>query len=564
MGGSELIDRGANAGPTTVADYAAILWRRKLLILPIVICVPLVTAAVVSVQKPQYRASADVLLRAESVSTTLALVPATIDGQDPQRLLDTQSRLARLPAVANEAIASGGLRLSTAEFLSDSAVSTDPNDDILTFAGTGAAPNQAIRLANAYARTYTRYRSSLDRQPVAQALETLRARLQKLRVTGDTGSSSLYGSLLTQQRQLLAIQALPSQAAIVVALATTATQTAPRLKVGIIVGLVSGMLLALAAALLREAIDKRPRSAEELPERLGLRVLGRIPATSEAAGGTVTLTHPGSIDVEAYRLLRVNFQDVAAAGGKVFAVTSAIVGEGKSTVSANLAVTLARSGRSVILVDCDPAHPVVRERFRVRPAAGLVEVALGDATVQEAITRIAVPKIGGANERHHASSTRAFGVRPAERQRDIRREAGSLHVVTCEPASFELGDFIVTNRLAWILTQLRHEADMVILDCGPLATSLGMGVSRLADGVMVVVNVSLTRRPILEQLAQALDELPTPKLGLVVTGVASDATGYQSYSEAAEEAHEERVPTDILSAARSFEAGPRGRQTSER
>ncbi len=558
-----MIDRGDNAGPTTVADYAAIVWRRRFLILPIVICVPLVTAALLSFQSPRYRASADVLLRAESVSTTLALVPDTIDGQNPQRLLDTQARLARLPVVANGAIASGGLRLSTVEFLADSSVSTDPNADILTFTGTGANPAEAIRLANAYARAYTRYRSSLDRQPIAQALETLRVRLQKLRAAGGAGSSSLYQSLLTQQGQLLAIQALPSQAAIVVALATAAPQTAPRLKIGIIVGVVAAMLLALGAALLREAIDKRPRSTEELPERLGVRLLGRILATSEAAGGTVTLTHPASIDVEAYRVLRTNLEDVAARG-KVFAVTSAIAGEGKSTVSSNLAVTIARSGRTVILVDCDPAHPVIRERFRVQPTASLVEVALGDATVYEAMTRIALPRIGGAHEQHRASSTRAFGVRPAERQRDVRREAGSLHVVTCEPVSLELGDFIVTNRLAWILTQLRHEADMVILDCGPLATSAGMGVSRLADGVMVVVNVSLTRRPILEQLAQALDELATPKLGLVVTGAAADATGYYSPAQAAKDDPEERAPTDIMSVARSSEIRPRGRQISER
>ena len=270
-------DRGVNTGPISVGDYAAILWRRKFLVLPIVICVPVIAVVILSFQKAVYQASADVLLRTDSISATLSLVPGS--GQDPQRQLDTQARLARLPAVAADAIAHDRLPLSPAEFLAQSSVSADPNADVLTFSGSAASPGQAIRLANAYANAYTRYRSALDREPIAQALETLGSRLEKLRAAGETGGSSLYTSLLAQQRQLLAIQALPSQEAVVVARADAAPKTAPRLRTGVLVGLVAGMLLAAAAALLREAVEKRPRSTAELPERLGLRVLGRIPTT---------------------------------------------------------------------------------------------------------------------------------------------------------------------------------------------------------------------------------------------------------------------------------------------
>ena len=98
----------------------------------------------------------------------------------------------------------------------------------------------------------------------------------------------------------------------------------------------------------------------------------------------------------------MNFDHATADGGKVFAVTSAIGREGKSTVSANLAVTLARAGRSVILVDCDPLRPVLRERFRSGSAPGLAELALGSATVYDALTRITLPTIGSVNERQHS------------------------------------------------------------------------------------------------------------------------------------------------------------------
>ena len=258
------------------------------------------------------------------------------------------------------------------------------------------------------------------------------------------------------------------------------------------------------------------------------------------------LTHPASIDAETYRVLRMNFEHVTTERGKVVAVTSAVGKEGKSTVSSNLAITLARAGRSVVLVDCDPVRAVIRERFRTRPAPGLVELALGDVDVYEAMTRIALPTSGIAQERRNSASTKAFGIRPAARPNHATRETGSLHVVACTPTSLELADSIVTTKLEAILTQLRRVADVVILDSAPLITSLGIGVSSLADSVLVVANVSLVRRSTLDQLAQALDELPTPKLGLVLTGVVPDPAAFDYYAEASNAAEAVSLRADTL------------------
>jgi capsular polysaccharide biosynthesis protein len=527
------------------------------------ICVPLIAVGVLSFQKAEYQASADVLLRTDSLSS------AANATQDPTRLLDTQARLARLPAVADDAIKSGHLKLSRGQFFARSSVSTDPNADILTFSGNGGSPQQAVQLANAYADAYTRYRAALDGQPVTQALSTLAVRLQELRKAGETGSSTIYASLLAQQRQLLALEAVPTESAVVVARADAAPKTRPRLRIGLLVGLVVGLFLAIATALIREAVEKRPRSTEELPERLDLRVLGRIPTTYEGATGTVALTHPASVDAETYRLLRINFEHAAADGGKMFAVTSAIGREGKSTVAANLAVTLARAGRSVILIDCDPIRPVMRERFGLAPSAGLGELALGTATVSDVLSRVTLPEIGPAfvpppespaaksNGNHHdarpAKAPRSPRGRFTAKSKEVSRQAGSLQVVTCNPVALELADFIVTMRLEEALNQLKSEADVVILDSEPLLTSLGVGVSGLADGVIVVANVFLMRRPILDQFSQALEELPVPKLGLVVTGVAVDTVAYGYYSdpeEAGEATFEPaRTPEPVAEAA---------------
>ena len=103
-----------NTGPTSVADYASILRRQKLLILPIVICVPIIAVAILSFQKPQFQALTDVLLLdRESLGDPGARTQPELRRGSPSDFSETQARLSRLPAVADEAIAGGGLRLST-------------------------------------------------------------------------------------------------------------------------------------------------------------------------------------------------------------------------------------------------------------------------------------------------------------------------------------------------------------------------------------------------------------------------------------------------------------------
>jgi capsular exopolysaccharide synthesis family protein len=507
----------AKDGPTSLADYAAIIWRWRLLVLPIMLAVPLTAVGLLHLETPRYQASADVLVRSDDVSAITGLLNSG-GNQDPQRFLDTQARLARLPAVAADALDGAKIKMTTAEFLAVSSVSADTSSDILTFFAQDATPSRAMLLANAYAVAYTTYRATLDRKPLEHALASLNEELGKLRRQQNTGGP-LYAGLVAQRRQIVTLLAVPGQTAVVVADASRAPKIRPRLKVGVLVGGPAGMLLAIGLALLMEGVVKRPRSSEEVIRRLGLRVLGRIPQTIDSKDGVVTLTRPASLDAEAYRRLRLNFEHAIAEGSKVFAVTSASPQEGKSTVAANLAVTLARSGRSVLLVECDPMRPVLRERLGLGPAQGLTELALGHASIADTIT--VIPLAASRLPRDRSLSP----VQP-------RPGSESLKVITCNPTAVELGDYVISIRLESLIAQLANEADVVILDTAPVLTSLGAGVSALADGLVVVANVEVLRRPVLEQLVEALEDVPSPKLGVVLTGVGQNAISYGYYSYA--------------------------------
>ena len=116
---------------------------------------------------------------------------------------------------------------------------------------------------------------------------------------------------------------------------------------------------------MREALDTRPRSADEIGERLGVPLLARLPRPPRKfrAPGRA-LGAPHGPQGEAFRMLKTNLEFVNVERGcRTIMITSAVKGEGKSTTVANLAVAMARAGRRVALVDLDVREPMLHRFF---------------------------------------------------------------------------------------------------------------------------------------------------------------------------------------------------------
>jgi non-specific protein-tyrosine kinase len=510
----------------TLHDYLRVVRRRKWIVIQAGL-LGLLAAVAFSLHQPRsYRASADVLLNSQNPATTLPGAPLMGLSQDPERITQTQARVARLPAVVRRMFSRvSGTGLTASDFLADSSVSSSPGSDILTFAVTSRDAALAQRLANAYAYAYSDYRQQLDVSSTQRALDDVEQRLRALERAGAslerknatfgalTRYGALYTSLIDRQQTLESMQALQTSAASVVRQADGTVLTQPKTRRNGAIGLILGLVLGLALAFLWEALETRARTAEEVSARLGrLPLLGRLsepPRRLRRARKLVMLEEPASKQAEEIRMLRAKLDFVTLDRGvRTIMVTSALEREGKSTTVANLAVALARAGKHVVLVDLDLRHPFLA-RFFDLGGPGVTHVSLGHIPLEQALTQIVITD-PPSSKRRAARSELGNG---------LGELSGLLEVLPSGPIPPDPGEFVSSPGLGKILGQLRERADIVLVDA-PQALYIGdaIALSSRVDGIVVVARAKALHRQTVAELSQQLATMWAPALGLVVTG----------------------------------------------
>jgi capsular exopolysaccharide synthesis family protein len=467
-------------------------------LLLVVTVVPLLAFATSQRQERLYQSSATVLVSAQN-PTAQALNLAAAVATPPDRYVATQAKLARVGTVAAMAVKAANLPDHTAaRLLANSSVSADLSSDLLTFSVTDPSPPVARKLADVYAQQFTVYRHRLDRAGLSAAIADAQRKLDALLASGQ-GESQLSRQLRATAgdlEQLQTLQAIGSSAT-QVGSAGNASLVQPRTKRNVILGVILGLALGIALAFIREALDTRVRSADELRERLGMPLLGQLPKPSRRAaqsGQLATLSEPRSSTTDAFRALknRLELSQLDRDIGSIL-ITSPREDEEKSTTAANLAVTLAQSGRHVILLDLNLRNPSIDRLFGLRSHFGFTGVAMG-LELTEALDLVDV-NTGRLSD-----------------------DAGMLEVLTTGVLPPDPGEFLLSRFVADALAALYMRCDLLLINTPPVLTvGDAMTVAKHSDAVILVAEVNRVRRETLIETRRVLDDCAAVKLGVVAT-----------------------------------------------
>ncbi len=275
----------------------------------------------------------------------------------------------------------------------------------------------------------------------------------------------------------------------------------PRPEAAGAVGVVAGLVAGVAAAFVVERLDDRFHRAEEAEEALGLPLLGMVPRVRATDGRIPMAEGSGrSVFAESFRTVRTALLYSGPEGStRTVVVSSPRLRDGKSTVAANLALALARSGRRVVLVEANFRGPCLQAVMAPPRPRGLSDYLVGECGPDDV-------------------------VQPS-------RYAG-LNVVTAGTAGPNPAELLGSERMFTFLRYLQERFDVVIVDSPaalPVADAFILG--RMADGVVLVVNERTTRREEARQAVRRLQSAGVRLLGLVFNGVAVDSRQhYYSYA----------------------------------
>jgi capsular exopolysaccharide synthesis family protein len=233
----------------------------------------------------------------------------------------------------------------------------------------------------------------------AKALDLSQRLAQFNRVKGKVDRlKTLYDRLTNNLKEIDVSQVVDSgdQAVAVMENASPPVSVRPGLIKSLLLGFGCGALAGIAILTLLDRIDDRMASFGEFQHHFSENVLGQIP--KEKTKGEVTLLQPDDarhVFAESYRNVRssIFFMPCEGVRPKTFLITSAVPNEGKSTISANLGITMALSGARTLLIDCDLRRGALREAFGVSSKIGFSEVLKQEVNWREVVVPTQYPNL---------------------------------------------------------------------------------------------------------------------------------------------------------------------------
>lgn len=380
----------------------------------------------------------------------------------------------------------------------------------------------------------------VDNQQLTQAEQQLQIKLEQLpslsrQYTDIQRNLQLANESLTRflaNRERLQIEVAQTELPWELIQAPTQLQDpiSPKVLRNLILGFVASSLLGLGAANLREQTDNTYHSVENVQDKIGLPLLGSLPFNKNLAQSSSlnlgnkaqyqeVVVDPLIVSDEAaktsarrpsrssyyygqgsfWESLQVLYSNIQLLNSdkpiKSLVVSSAVPGDGKSTVGFSLAKTAAIMGKKVLLVDCDLRKSKVHKLSTLNNLWGLSSLISSDTDVKQVIQEM--PGLNG------------------------------LSVVTAGPVPPDPARLLSSDKMIQMMDYFSDNFDLVIYDTPPLS---GLVDARLVavhtDGIMLVVRIDKTDKSVVKQVVDTLKGSPINLLGTVVNGEKFRGLGY--------------------------------------
>lgn len=304
----------------------------------------------------------------------------------------------------------------------------------------------------------------------------------------------LYDALLQRYKEIGIAGVGANNVSIVDSAVPPVAPSSPNLLINLILAMVAGLGLAGALVLILENIDQGIRDPAVVEQKLGIPLLGVIPETS-AEEPLDEVADPKSFVSEAYVTVLSNLAFSTDHGvPRLFMLTSTGQAEGKSTSALALASGLARSGKSVVVVDADMRIPTIDKRIEKRGTDGLSNYLAGDDNLDAMIHPL---------------------------------DFGKLRVLPSGPIPPSAPDLLSGERMGMLVGELLSRFDHVVIDAPPI---LGLADATLiARNVEGVVFIAEAERGAIRAISDAVGRLRTAKarvFGLVLTKYSANRLGY--------------------------------------
>jgi succinoglycan biosynthesis transport protein ExoP len=472
-----------------------VLRRRWQIVIGIVAACVLVAVLHSAHSAKVYKATSSVAFQSGTLSAA-ALQIQQGSSSEPQREANTEVLIAHSSEVAQGVREQLHLSVPAGELLDQVQTEVAPTANVLNITASTGDPRYSAQLANAFAEQYIAFRTKSELAGISAAQTKLQQQFEAL-----PAGSAERATLAQSQQRLGELRAIAGGGANVIGRATApASPSGTSLTTYAIIGLLVGVATAFLVVFLMEALDRRVRSIEEFEREYRLPTLAAVPSSafrSRLAAGR-------GDELEPYRMLRsaLEFTAVARTIDSLL-ITSAVPGEGKTTVAIDFAQAVALTGRRTVLIELDLRRPTFASQFNIDVRDGV-----SAALVGRELAELMVEPLPGLS---------------------------TLRVLPSGRLPHNPAELLDSKRMAELIAELSDTADMVIIDAPPLNPVADAQIllnNEAIHGAIVVARIDYTMRDDVRRARAILDRHAVKPVGLVITGM-SGAGAYARYGYAA-------------------------------